>query len=122
MPHENGVLSISAGEAAEIAYAVLCSATSLLPPELGNSKRDDPGKVGHWFRGGSVFEIYHPGIYPLNQLFDEYELDESLRRWGEWEEQVKENGKETDPPYRQIGYRLNVNVFCAMRMLLTLDA
>lgn len=106
---------VTSGEAAEIAYALLCSATSLLP-ELG--KQDDPGKAGHWFRGGSVFEIDHPGTYPLSELFEEYDLEESMRRWSEWEEEVEN----MDPLSRKIGYRLKSNVFCAIRMLLTLHS
>lgn len=110
-----GAHPISAGEVAEIAYAVLCSATSFLP---GLEKQEDPGKAGHWFRGGSVFEIQQPGTYPLDQLFEPYDDPaESLRRWGEWEEKVKE----TEPACRRIGCHLKVNVFCVIRMLLTLD-
>lgn len=105
-------LQISAGDVAEIAYAILCSATSL----LSEMAIEDASQAGHWFVGGAVFADGHPGFDPLNQLLIEYDREEAQCRRENWEKYASDHEQ-----LLQYGVSLHVNMFCALRMMLTVE-
>lgn len=105
-------LQITAGDVAEIAYAILCSATSFLSEMAPN----DASQAGHWFRGGAVFSVDHPGVGPLDQLMIEYDREEARRR----REECQEFASHLDDKLKY-GSDLTINLFCALRMILTVQ-
>lgn len=105
--------TVSAGNVAEIAYALLSSAADLLPPRHSHS---DPGDGGFWLKNCVVFDPnirYHTNAIPrLDDIFEVSEEDRREMRQA-WDECL-----ETEPPAQVQRRSMVLNFWCALSVLL----
>lgn len=109
-------MSITAGDVAEMAFAILSSAGSLHQQMSGG----DMSKAGYWFRGGHPLEIssFSEDTDIISFLLDTYtgdDLDTCVASWQQW---VDDKAITIREKTRRL---LQTNVFGAFRMLFTLD-